>query len=43
MKTQRTINNCLAKYLKTQQVKEVKKEVKAIPKQYINLLIKYAK
>ena len=42
MKTQ--IVNCLAKYLKTQQAKkEVKKEVKFPPKQYINLLIKYAK
>jgi hypothetical protein len=42
MKTQ--IDFLLAKYLKTQQVKkEVKKEVKLPPQQYINLLIKYAR
>lgn len=41
MKTQ--IVNCLAKYLKTQQAKKEVKKVKFPPKQYINLLIKYAK
>jgi len=41
MKTQ--IDFLLAKYLKTQQVKKEVKKVKLPPKEYINLLIKYAR
>jgi hypothetical protein len=41
MKTQ--INFLLAKHLKKLQEKEAKKQVKFPPKEYINLLIKYAK
>jgi hypothetical protein len=40
MKTQ--INFLLAKHLKREQEKKVKKKAKFPPQQYINLLIKYA-